>query len=128
MTFVLVERCRGCQLLRRAAEKWRPTWCLSSRRNSTGVPNSDGSWGPANHSTTTERPLRRSVTDRLVGSGGRPVFYPRTQMTYWLLGYEIQNDPLLCLSTIRGILHLKHWCCGFQRISLRMLLDEDHKW
>jgi hypothetical protein len=97
VTLVREDRCRAIQLLRRAAEKWRPTWCLSSRRKSTGLPYIDASWGSANHSTTTVRPLRRSVTDRFVGTGGRPAVCPRINITYLLLGYEVQDVSLSCL-------------------------------
>jgi hypothetical protein len=89
VTLVRVDRCRATQLLRRAAEKWRPTWCLSSSRNSTGLPYTDGPWDSANHSTTTVRPLRRSVTDRFVGTGGRPAVCPRINVNYWFRGYEV---------------------------------------
>jgi hypothetical protein len=74
VTLVLADRCLGTQLLRRASAKWRPTWCLSSSKKSTGLPRVGGSWDSEDHSTTTVRPLRRSVTEKLVGTGGRPVY------------------------------------------------------
>jgi hypothetical protein len=93
-----VDWCRTTQLLRRAAEKWRPTWCLSSSRKSTGLPCTDGPWGSANHSTNTLRPLRLSVTDRLVGTGGRPAVYPKN------VKYTSQQDfvprNVYCVSNV----------------------------
>jgi hypothetical protein len=77
VTLVRDDRCRGTQLPRRAAAKWRPTWCLSSRRNRTGLSGRDACWVPANHSTIAARPLRLSVTDTLIGTGGRPVIQHR---------------------------------------------------